>query len=231
LLAFRALKSLPDIDVTSLHLPVIAPLQGAMHLGIAACIGAFSSQLDRLFVSNSFSPIEVGYYMIAATLSLAVMQMAYPISSAFIPLLSNFHNTASAKRLMWKIYVYLISILCFIWFCVTFFLGEILIFWIASADAVIAISGFFKIHLIGTSLNILCIPLYLTLLAKKWDATALYASLIALFIQLIFLGIGAYFFGIHAAPYAWIAYNSCYLIALIYKLVTDSWHRSCVSLS
>jgi O-antigen/teichoic acid export membrane protein len=172
----------------------------------AGAIGAVGTQIDRLLLTQFVDAAALGHYAIAATLSLAALQLIYPVSAALIPRLSQFQNNAKASALA-NTYVLLAAILAVIWAGALTFLYLGLERWLGSEAIAAAVRPLFLMHLAGTTLNALCIPNYLRLLAEHRDHAIAGAALVGLTTQLISIG----FFGAEqsalAGSLAWAAGN------------------------
>lgn len=189
--------------------------RGALILAAAGIAGALATQLDRLVLGASISAVDLGRYAIAATLSLAMLQLIYPISNALMPHLNDFQSPGASRRLLTRSYRLLFAILLPLWAGAALLATEGLQRWlprVGSADVASAVAPLFLIHLVGTTLNALCVPLHLALLAGHLDRRILVANLAGLCALLAALATLVPHHGAIAGSLAWALGNAALLI-------------------
>lgn len=186
---------------------------GSLPLVLATAVGALSTNLDRLTLSGIVTAIDLGRYAIAATLSLSTLQLIYPISTALIPKLHSFRDRVSGHKMMWNIYKTLLIFLAIVWIMVSAASGWALPFWLDDADAAAAVRPLFLMHMVGTSLNALSIPLYLRLLALHQDRRIAATAVVSFSVQLMTLALLLSLdYGTLAGSIAWCAGNLVLLL-------------------
>lgn len=188
---------------------------GAKFLALAGVLGALATQIDRLVIGSAVGAEALGHYAIGATLSLAVLQFVYPISNALMPRLKSFdRRSGSAGVAMMHTYGLLGGLLLAVWLLAGAFVVWGLQEWLpptVSGNAAEAVWPLFLLHLAGTTLNALCIPLHLRLLAEHRDRAILQANAFSLLCLVTVLGLLVASLQALAGSLAWIAFNAALL--------------------
>lgn len=190
-----------------------APL-GAATLAVAGAVGALGSQLDRLMLSRIIDSTTLGHYAIAATLSLAALQLVYPLSSALLPRLERFHLRTERRRIVLRSYAMLGALLSVVWIAALVLSLGGLRRWLPSDSIADAVRPLFLVHLVGTTLNALCVPLHLRLLSQHRDRAILAGVTVAFVAQLATLTLTSQRSGALAGSVAWCTGNGTLLLAL-----------------
>lgn len=202
--------------------------RGAIVLAAAGTVGALATQFDRLFLGTLISSVDLGRYAIAATLSLAVLQLIYPISNSLLPRLSEFKDLAKRDGLFGRAYLMLFAILVPVWGGAVLFASEGLHRWLprdaVAADAASSVQPLLLIHLIGTSLNALCVPLHMAMLASHLDERILIANLAAALVLAGALTFLTPRYGAIAGSIAW-SFSNAALLGLYFALHKPSNKR------
>jgi O-antigen/teichoic acid export membrane protein len=194
---------------------------GTLALVLTGTLGALMPQLDRVVLASQLGATAVGQYAIAATLSLAVLQFVYPVSTSLIPQLNGFVSTSARKnkQLRWITALALAAILVSAWTFEWFMSRWGLQLWLRQEQLTAVVAPLFAVHLVGTSLNVLCVPLHLKLLANHQDFSLLSGAIASLAAQMTALVVGLSLnFGPLAGSLAWCIANATllfvYLIAV-----------------
>lgn len=187
-------------------------------LTLAGIVGGLATHLDRLVLVRHITAEELGHYAVAATLSLALLQFLYPISTALMPVLDRFRSQQSGRTAVWSMYAVVIPLLTFVWVCAFIFSDAAIAIWLRNQPGSSAVHALFIPHLIGSTLNALSLPVYMGLLSRQQDHSIFYASALALALQACTFG----FFWNRAdasiGAYAWIAHNATLLLFSIFFL-------------
>jgi O-antigen/teichoic acid export membrane protein len=191
---------------------------GAVPLAIAAAIGALTTQIDRLLLSAAISLESLGHYAIAAMLSLAALQLVYPISQALLPRLADFQDYRSRMRVLRQSYSVLGIILFFVWVGAVLLQVGPLSWWLRSEDLAGVVEPLFLVHLAGTSVNALGIPLYLEMLAFRRDFQILGCNVLALASAVSILIAGGEAYGALTGSFAWLVANVVLLLGYLWVL-------------
>lgn len=181
-------------------------------LAVAGAVGALSTQVDRILLINVVEVTALGHYAIATTLSLAALQLIYPLSSALIPRISHFQREAKANATLKQTYAVLVVVLVLVWVgAVCLSLGGLRL-WLGDESIASSVTPLFLIHLLGTTLNALCIPQYMRLLSDRRDRAIAVAALLAVIVQLITLWLSGDSLLTLAGSLSWCAANGTLFI-------------------
>jgi O-antigen/teichoic acid export membrane protein len=219
--ALRALRTLPPSRDA---LAETARVRGALPLVLAGGIGALGTQVDRLALARVVDASDLGYYAIAATLSLAVLQLVYPLSTALIPRLSSFRDNTIRHRMLWQSYKALLLLLAVVWAAALGVSAWALQLWLAEPDIADAVRPLLLVHLAGTSMNALCVPLYLRLLALHRDGAIAVAAVLGFSGQTLALLLLSRDHGTLAGSFAWCVGNLILLTAYCFFQIKASCH-------
>lgn len=189
------------------------PAIGVGVLAIAGAVGAMGTQADRLLLSRVVDTVTLGHFAIAATLSLAALQLVYPLSSALLPRLESFRPGPERDRVVRRSYAMVNGLIVVIWLGALALTFGGLRLWLPSESIADAVQPMFLVHLVGTTLNLLCVPLYLGLLAQHLDRVILGATMGAFVVQVVVLLATAAHYGALAGSLAWCAGNGTLLAA------------------
>ena len=173
----------------------------------ASIVGAAMAQSDRLYLSTAISPALFGVYSIAATLSLAALQLIYPVSLALIPRLPEFTDPERLNATLGRLYAAIAAVVAIAGLLVLLAGRNAMDLWLHDSRTSSAVFPLLLAHLAGTGVNAFSIPLHTRLLATHKDLGLLYASTAGLAFQLIFLAIFTHQLGAVAGAYAWIVGN------------------------
>jgi O-antigen/teichoic acid export membrane protein len=221
--ALRALRTLPPGEDT---LAETARLHGgALPLVLAGGIGALATQVDRLALARVVDTSDLGHYAIAATLSLAVLQLVYPLSTALIPRLSSFRDNSIRHQMMWKSYKALLLLLAVVWAVALGMSARALQLWLTEPDIADAVRPLLLVHLVGTSMNALCVPLYLRLLALHRDGAIAVVAVLGFSGQTLALLLLSRDYGTLSGSFAWCVGNLILLITYCFFQIKASCHE------
>jgi O-antigen/teichoic acid export membrane protein len=194
-------------------------------IGLFSILGTLFTLLDKLVISKFFLASELGYYSLVSAMSLALLQLVYPISSALFPkFVENYTNKKFEDcYLIFKNGYQLVIFLVFSFSsCLIICKEQILLIW-TQDEAVTSLSlPYFNPVLIGTvlySLNVLILSLY-TALGKTKMLNYLYATVFIIYSTLLLFS--AYNNNMLWIAYSWIIANFIILVVsfvLISKLL------------
>jgi O-antigen/teichoic acid export membrane protein len=174
----------------------------------AAWLAALTVQMDKIILSKVTDLQQFGYYTIAASLALGVLQLVYPLIQAIMPMAIQMRSDPVALRrlsvkLMW---LFSACVACGgVLFAV---LGERLLhYWVRDASAAAAIHPVLSILLVGTALNALYNVGYINwLVAEKVDRM-LKVNLAALLLSIAIIPPLVAHMGIIGAAFGWLIIN------------------------
>jgi O-antigen/teichoic acid export membrane protein len=193
---------------------------GALPLALAGAVGAFATQIDRLLLARMIDAATLGHYAIAVTLSLAALQLVYPISNALLPRLDRFRDDTERPQMLRRSYTMLVGLLLLVWLVATLLYAGGLRWWLDEERVSIAVAPLFLVHLTGTSLSALGVPLYLTLLAHRFDKGILACNMAAVGLQTAVLVLASPLYGAMAGSLSWCVLNIAVLVGYYTMLRT-----------
>lgn len=120
----------------------------------AVWIGALSVQIDRVILSALVPIDQFGYYVVASTVALGLLQLVYPLVQAFLPGAICLRQDPLALKAQYvRLFKYILSIVVFC--AVAFSLGGewLLHKWLRDSRVVDAAYPILSILLIGSALN------------------------------------------------------------------------------
>lgn len=120
----------------------------------SALLGALTVQMDRIVLSRMVSIEQLGYYTLAASAAIGILQLINPLQQAVLPRAVALRDDAVAlSRLYWKLcgVIVVISVIATSGYL---FLGEWLLgIWLHDPVAIAEVRSLLSILLIGTMLN------------------------------------------------------------------------------
>lgn len=177
-------------------------------LSIAIWVGAFFVQLDKVILSKMVSIEEFGYYTIASSVSLGVLQLIYPLLQAVQPkVIALKDDPVLVRQLYIKLFLLILSIfsaliLGFI------LLGQPLInLWLRHAEAAHKVYEYCSLLLIGTAFNGLYNVGYMDWIVRRMARNILALNLLSLMLMMILLPITIHAYGIKGATVGWVVIN------------------------
>jgi O-antigen/teichoic acid export membrane protein len=177
-------------------------------LSIAIWIGAFFVQLDKLILSKMVSIEEFGYYSIASSISLGVLQLIYPILQAVQPKAVTLKdNVVLLGQLYRKLFTTIFLVFTVV--ILVFVLGgySILSLWLRHPDAVSHVHEYCSFLLIGTAFNALYNVGYMDWIVHRKVRSILTLNLFSLTLMLTLLPVAIKAFGVKGATVGWVIVN------------------------
>jgi O-antigen/teichoic acid export membrane protein len=209
-IAFRSLSRLsPAKDPGLAYSPAVA--RGPLLLMAGTAVGAGMAQADRLYLSGHAAPADFGAYAVAVTLSMAALQLIYPISQSLIPRLGEFSGVG-ASALLNRLRLLMLAAVLAVMLVVYEFGGDALSWWLRDDVLARAVFPLLLAHLVGTGLNAVCVTYHVRLLARHQDMVILAINVLALLMQLATLVALFDNFGAMVGPISWILANVVTLI-------------------
>lgn len=191
---------------------VIAEAKSIMKFSFGAAgtvlVGVLVLQIDKLILSGIVPIAEFGYYTIASSLSVALLQLVYPFSKAIYPHIVSLIalNKNPAKENMRHLY-FVSLFLMPVCLTVSVFSSEILMLWTHNDDVAKAASLPLSLLVIGTLLNGYYNVAYTNWFAYGVVKMPLYINIFSLIFALVTVPIFTAHFGISGASLAWLSVN------------------------
>jgi len=181
---------------------MVAGMSGAIWLG------ALTVQMDRIVLSRMVPVEQFGYYTLAATAALGVLQLIYPLLQAITPRAVRLRNDPEAlRRLNFKLagMIGLVAGLAALVFAIA---GEWLLgFWLKSPQAVAAVYPLLSILLVGTALNAFYNVGYTNWIVHEQIHRMLQVNVVALVLSVLLIPLLVSRIGTIGAAFGWLAMN------------------------
>jgi O-antigen/teichoic acid export membrane protein len=180
----------------------------AVYLSGATVLGALTVQMDKIVLSRMASIEQLGYYSIAATVSLGSLQLVYPLMQAVLPRAIHLRDDPAALRaLNLKVFA-LIAMLCGTGALVFWAVGRwLLTIWLSDAQAVAQIYPWLAVLLTGTALNAFYNVGYTSWLAREQTHKVLAVNAISFVASIVLLPYLIARHGTIGAAFGWLAMN------------------------
>lgn len=123
-------------------------------ISVAVWLGAISTQLDRTILSQMVSIEEFGFYSLASSIALGLLQIIYPLIQAYTPILIKIKNNGP-QFYRTSIHVFLIafSLMLFAFLGFLFVGKQTLVFWLQNESVGTNVYQVLIVLLIGTLFN------------------------------------------------------------------------------
>lgn len=176
-------------------------------------------QADKVVLSKTLLLADFGYYTIAVTLGMAVLQIVNPIAQSFFPkfaYLSSLNKKDELKDTFHKC-SQLVSILVFpASLIIIFYTKEVLMFWTHDLTTVENTWYIARLFAIGTLMNAIVSILFSLTFALNWTRFAFYTSIFCACIASPFIALITWLYGPLGAAICWIVLNVLYGIFVPY---------------
>lgn len=197
---------------------MFAPTAG---MSIATLLGAITVQMDKIILSGMISIEMFGYYVIASTLSLGVLQILYPVVTATIPHALNLSKKPSElQRFNFK-YAKVVILIIIASGSVFYFIGyEFLLWWLKSVDVAKQVYPLLCVLLVGSALNALYTIGYINWVVKGKPFKIMQVNVISFLLSVALIPILVTKLGAIGASISWLIINSVGL------LLSADWLKS-----
>lgn len=176
-------------------------------------------QADKVVLSKTIMLADFGYYTIAVTLGMAVLQIVNPIAQSFFPKFAylSFSNKADELKDTYHKCCQLVSIIIFpASLIIIFYTREVLMLWTHNITTVENTWYIARLFAIGTCMNAMVSILFSFTFALNWTKFALYMSVFSSFIVAPFIALITWIYGPAGAAACWIVLNALYVIFVPY---------------
>jgi O-antigen/teichoic acid export membrane protein len=181
----------------------------AAGMSAAVLLGALSAQIDKVLLSGLVSVEVFGYYAVAANVSLALLNLVYPIVTAALPrLAATGERSGDYHRVLVRMFAGIL--------CITVIVGSIfwlggrrlLLLWLRDAAYAANVWNPLSLLLIGTGLNALYNVGYAVWVARGAVRPILFVNVVAVVLSAAGIPwlVGRY--GIRGAAMVWIITNA-----------------------
>ncbi len=188
----------------------------ALTMCTATILGALTIQMDKIILSGMVSIEKFGYYAVASTVSLGVLQLLYPVVTAITPYAFNFSNKPHDLRVFSFKYLRIVSALIFLGGGLFYLFGaNLLIFWLKSEKFAAEVYPILSILLIGTALNFLYTVGYINWFVKAQTTKIMQVNLLSFILSVSLIPLLISKFGVIGASMGWLAINASGLLLSI----------------
>ena len=176
-------------------------------------------QADKVVLSKTILLADFGYYTIAVTLGMAVLQVVGPVAQSFFPkfsYLASLNKTDQLKETYHKC-CQLVSIIIFpASLIIIFYTKEILMLWTHNVTTVESTWYIARLFAIGTAMNAMVSILFSFTFALNWTKFAFYISLFCALIATPAIAFVTWIYGTVGAAFCWVVLNVLYVIFVPY---------------
>jgi O-antigen/teichoic acid export membrane protein len=176
-------------------------------------------QADKVVLSKTILLADFGYYTIAVTLGMAVLQIVGPVAQSFFPKFSYLASLNNQDQLKdtYHTCCQLVSIIIFpASLILIFFTKEVLLLWTHNAITVEKTWFIARLFAIGTAINAVASILFSFTFALNWTKFAVYISLYYTIIITPSIALITWLYGTTGAAWCWILFNVVNLIFVPY---------------
>ncbi|MDN3658335.1 oligosaccharide flippase family protein [Ferruginibacter paludis] len=178
-------------------------------------------QADKVVLSKTILLADFGYYTIAVTLGMAVLQIVNPVAQSFFPKFSYLAalNKQDQLKETYHSCCQLVSIIIFpASLVIIFFTKEVLLLWTHNATTVENTWYVARLFSIGTAINAVASILFSFTFALNWTKFAVYISIYYAIIITPSIAIITWLYGTTGAGYCWIVFNVINLVFVPYVI-------------
>jgi O-antigen/teichoic acid export membrane protein len=185
-------------------------------LSIAVWIGALPVQMDKVILSRMVSIDKFGYYSIASSIALGVLQLIYPLLQAVQPKAISLRNEPLLILQLYK-KLFAVIFLLFLALIVGFITsGQFLLrLWLPEGDGATFVYAYGCLLMIGTAFNALYNVGYMDWVVKGKTKFIFTLNSISLALILVIVPLAIKRYGAAGAPLGWIV---CNVIAFLCSL-------------
>jgi len=197
----------------SLMQGMLLPIAG---MSGATLLGVLTVQMDKIILSGMVSVEKFGYYAIASTLAMGVLQLIYPIMNAATPYAASFMSDAKSLRRFNFKYAMIVTLILLILGFTYYFLGYIFLsFWLNDLEIAQQVYRILNFLLVGSALNAFYTIGYLNWIVQGKFSKVFQVNLISLVVSILFVPVMINKFDIIGASLGWIFINT---IGLFFSL-------------
>lgn len=198
---------------------------------IITLLALLLTQLDKILLSGMLPLEQFGNYALAGVVAGALSVIVRPVSSVAYPRMAELialKDTQELVRVYHEFSQFLSVMTIPVALVVFFYSDHILLLWTRNETLTSTVAPLVSLIVIGTLLNgIMQIPALLTL-AYGWTRFSIYTNCIAIVVLMPAIWFGVTYYGVMAAPVAWIVLNAGYVLIAVpflhcYLLPEEKW--------
>jgi O-antigen/teichoic acid export membrane protein len=190
--------------------------QSSASMSGAVLFGVLTMQFDRIVLSRMVSIEQFGYYTIAPTLAIGMLQLIYPLTQATLPRAVQLRSDPDALRSLSIKLAWMIALIVGLGSVVFIFEGNVLLhIWLRSVETVAAVQPILTVLLLGTALNAFYNVGYINWLARNKSHRIIQVNALSLLLSVLTIPLLVSRLGAIGAACGWLCSN---LIGLIFSL-------------
>ncbi|BBE49690.1 Polysaccharide biosynthesis protein [Ferriphaselus amnicola] len=183
-------------------MPLVVSLSGA------TILGALTIQMDKIILSKMVSVELFGYYSIAWSIAIGVLQLIYPVMNAALPKVVNMRDDFEALRSFCAKLTVVVMLVVVVGGGIFYFMGVWLLErWLNNPVAVAYIYAPLSVLLIGTAMHAIWNIGYLVWLANGKANNALFSNAFTLVLSVVFSPALITRYGLVGAAFGWLMMN------------------------
>ena len=183
-------------------------LKLVISMSVAVWLGALTVQMDKIVLSRMASIEQFGYYAIAATVAVGILQLIYPLLQAILPRAVQVRDDPFALRSLYFKTFRLIGVMIVLGVLFFGIAGEwMLHFWLKNAPVVEAVYPVLKVLLVGTILNAIYNIGYINWIAHEKTYRILHVNALALVLSMALIPPLVTWQGTIGAAFGWLVIN------------------------
>ncbi|HLP97525.1 MAG TPA: oligosaccharide flippase family protein [Sideroxyarcus sp.] len=185
-------------------------------MSAAAWLGALTVQMDKIVLSRMATIEQFGYYTIAATVAMGMLQLVYPLIQAALPRAIQLRADAAALRKLCTKLVVWIGLIAGAGTLIFVTAGKWLLeLWLRSPQAVETVFPLLAVLLVGTVLNAFYNVGYVYWLAQEKIRRIFHVNALALLLSAMLIPAFVAWQGPIGAAFGWLVIN---LIGFLFSL-------------
>lgn len=174
----------------------------------AAWLGALTVQMDKIILSKMATIEQFGYYAIAATVAVGMLQLVYPLIQAALPRAVQLRAEPAALRNLNIKLAVLIGLLTGLGTLIFVVAGEWLLgIWLRNAEAVTIVYPLLAILLLGTVMNAFYNIGYINWIVHEKIRRVFQVNALALVLSVVLIPPLVAWQGVIGAAFGWLAIN------------------------
>ena len=195
----------------------LRPIWGfAAGMSGAAWLGALTVQMDKIVLSRMVAIEQFGYYTIAATVAMGMLQLVYPLVQAVLPRAIQLRSDSVLLRGLCLKLVWLIGLLAGMGALIFLTVGKWLLnIWLKNPPAVEVVYPILAILLVGTCLNAFYNVGYIYWIVYEKIHRIFQVNALSLIFSIVIIPLFVAWYGTIGAAISWLMIN---LIGLLFSL-------------
>lgn len=178
-------------------------------LSLSVMLAVLTLQIDKIVLSWSLPVEQLGYYAIASTVSIGLLQTFVPIFNAVLPKVVQMQGQErELKSLNLKLLGIMVVIVSTGGLCFAFAGEALLILWLKDARVVDIVFPLLALLLVGTGLNAIYDVGYINWIAAGKTRKVLTVNAVSLILSILFLPTLVAKYGLFGAAFGWLIINS-----------------------